>query len=70
MAGSYMYMNTKIGFKRSLSTHINLDIFMGINNFTGTQFPLMVFVNQLPDAYLPAPLNADVFGGINFKYNF
>ena len=70
MAGSYLYMNTKIGFRRSLSSHISLDIFTGINNFTGTQFPLMVFVNQLPDAYLPAPLNADVFGGINFKYNF
>jgi len=23
----------------------------------------------LPDAYIPAPKNANVFGGINLKYN-
>jgi hypothetical protein len=30
----------------------------------------MVFANQLPDAYLPAPRNAMVFGGLNLKYTF
>jgi iron complex outermembrane receptor protein len=42
---------------------------MGINNIGGTKYPMMVFVNQLPDAYLPAPPNAVVYGGINLKYN-
>ncbi len=70
MATSYMLLNSKIGFKRSLSAHCDLDLFVGVNNLTGVQYPLMVFVNQLPDAYLPAPLKANYFGGVNFKYNF
>jgi iron complex outermembrane receptor protein len=67
---SYSLLNTKLGFQRSLSAHCDIDIFFGINNITGTQYPYMVFVNQLPDAYLPAPYKANYFGGINFKYNF
>ena len=70
LATSYMLLNSKIGFKKSLSAHCELDVFMGVTNITGVQYPLMVFVNQLPDAYLPAPLKANYFGGINFKYNF
>ncbi|MES2004151.1 MAG: TonB-dependent receptor [Bacteroidota bacterium] len=68
-ATSYIVLNSKIGYRRSLSAHCDLDLSFGINNITGTQYPLMVFVNQLPDAYLPAPYKANYFGGINFKYN-
>lgn len=67
---SYSVLNSKIGFRRSLSVHCELDLSFGINNMTNTQYPYMVFVNQLPDAYLPAPKNAHYFGGIGFKYNF
>ena len=69
-ATSYSLLNTKLGFQHSISVHCDLDIFFGINNITGVQYPYMVFVNQLPDAYLPAPYKANYFGGINFKYNF
>ena len=69
-ATSYNLLNTKIGFKRSLSSHFDLDAFFGVNNITGVQYPLMIFVNQLPDAYLPAPPKAVVFGGLNLRYNF
>ena len=67
---SYSLLNVRIGFQRSLSVHCDLDIFLGANNLTGTQYAYMVFVNQLPDAYLPAPYKINYFGGINFKYNF
>ncbi len=67
---SYSLLNAKFGFQRSLSAHCDLDIFIGANNITGTQYAYMVFVNQLPDAYLPAPYKINYFGGINFKYNF
>ena len=67
---SYNLLNAKLGFRRSLSTHFDLDAYAGVNNITGTQYYFMVFVNQLPDAYLPAPKNANYFGGINLKYNF
>ena len=67
---SYMLLNTKLGYRRSIAAHVDIDLSLGMSNITNTQYPLMVFVNQLPDAYLPAPLAANIFGGINFKYNF
>jgi iron complex outermembrane recepter protein len=69
-ATSYNLLNAKIGFQRNLSNHFDIDAFLGAQNITNTQYPLMVFVNQLPDAYLPAPLYANFYGGINLKYNF
>jgi iron complex outermembrane receptor protein len=67
---SYHLINAKLGFQKAVCSHVDLDLFAGINNITGTQYACMVFVNQLPDAYLPAPYKANYFGGINVKYNF
>lgn len=67
---SYHLLNAKIGFQKAVCSHVDADLFFGINNITGTQYAYMVFVNQLPDAYLPAPYKANYFGGINVKYNF
>ena len=67
---SYQLLNAKLGFQKGLSTHFDIDAFFGVNNITGTQYAYMVFVNQLPDAYLPAPFKANYFGGINLKYIF
>lgn len=69
-ADSYSLLNTKIGIRRSLSSRFDFDAFFGINNITGVQYPIMIFVNQLPDAYIPAPPKAVVYGGLNLKYNF
>jgi iron complex outermembrane receptor protein len=69
-ATSYNLLNAKLGFKRSLSSHFDLDVFFGVNNITGVQYPIMIFVNQLPDAYIPAPPKAVYYGGLNLKYNF
>ncbi len=66
----YSLLNSKIGYQHSLSAHFDLDAFFGVNNITGIQYPIIVFVNQLPDAYIPAPYKANYFGGINLKYNF
>jgi iron complex outermembrane receptor protein len=68
-ASSYNLLNGKVGFKRNLSNHFFMDLFFGVNNLTGTQYPIMIFVNQLADAYIPAPPKAVVYGGINLKYN-
>lgn len=67
---SYSLLNGKVGLRRSFANHIDVDAFFGVNNITGTKYYYMVFVNQLPDAYLPAPYEANYFGGINLKYNF
>lgn len=69
-SSSYNLLNAKIGFRRDLSSRFNLDAFFGVNNITEVQYPLMVFINQLPDAYIPAPPKAVVFGGVNLKYYF
>lgn len=67
---SYNLLNGKIGFKTSINNHFSTDLYIGATNMTNTKYYLMVFANQLPDAYLPAPKNAMVFGGINLKYTF
>jgi iron complex outermembrane receptor protein len=67
---SFSLINAKLGFKRSLSNHVDVDVFVGGQNLTSTKYFLMVFVNQLPDAYIPAPRHANIFGGLNLKFNF
>ncbi len=67
---AYTLLNAKIGIQQHFLKHFDIDAYFGANNITETQYPLMVFVNQLPDAYLPAPPKVVYFGGINLKYNF
>jgi iron complex outermembrane receptor protein len=66
-APSYSLLNAKAGFRKSIS-HFNLDLFFGANNMTGSKYYFMVFVNQLPDAYIPAPRELNYYGGVNLKY--
>ncbi|MEI8097350.1 MAG: TonB-dependent receptor [Sediminibacterium sp.] len=67
---SYNLLNAKLGYQNKLSSKMSLDIYMGAINLTNVQYPFMVFANQLPDAYLPAPTTANFYGGVNLKYNF
>ncbi len=69
-APSYSLLNGKIGYQNSIGKHIDIDINFGIQNITNSLYPIMVFVNQLPDAFLKAPDKATYAGGINIKYNF
>lgn len=66
---AYSLLNAKLGFRKSIK-HIDFDIYAGANNITGIQYYQMVFVNQLPDSYIPAPNKINFFGGINLKYTF
>jgi iron complex outermembrane receptor protein len=65
----YHLLNAKVGLQRIIS-HFELDLYAGVNNITSTQYYTMVFVNQLPDSYIPAPNKINYFGGLNLKYNF
>jgi iron complex outermembrane receptor protein len=67
---SYNLLNAKAGIRQNISQHISVDAFVGANNITGIQYYNMIFVNQLPDAYLPAPKGTYYFGGLNLKYIF
>lgn len=68
--GSYSLLNAKIGVQHTFFKKLTGDLFFGANNITGVQYPYMVFLNQLPDAYLPAPKEINYFGGLNVKYTF
>lgn len=70
MTESFNLLNAKIGFKRMLGEHFDLELYAGADNFTGTQYYYMVFINQLNDAYLPAPINTNFYSGIHLKYIF
>lgn len=67
---AYSLFNAKVGYRTSLSDHFDLNLYGGVNNISGTQYANMVFINQLPDVYLPAPYKAVFFGGVSVKYNF
>ena len=67
---SYSLLNAKLGYRRSLSRHFDLDAYFGVNNIAGTKYPIMVLVNQIPDAYMVGPTEAVYFGSVNLKYTF
>ena len=69
-AGAYGLLNAKLGFRRIRGSKFDVDAYFGANNITGVQYYQMVFVNQVPDAYLPGPNKANFFGGVTLKYNF
>ena len=64
----YSLLGAKLGFRKSIKS-FSLDGYIGSKNITGTQYYDMVFVNQIPDAYIPAPNEINFFGGLNIKYN-
>ena len=68
--GSYGLLNAKIGYQNSLSKHFDIDLYFGVNNIANTRYPIAVFVNQVPDAYLAGPSKANYFAGVNLKYIF
>tara|TARA_R110002020_G_scaffold387546_1_gene598312 strand:+ start:117275 stop:119635 length:2361 start_codon:yes stop_codon:yes gene_type:complete len=65
---AYNLLNAKIGFKTTFN-RFNLNVYAGADNITGTQYYYMVFVNQLEDAYLPAPYEINYYGGIKLSYS-
>lgn len=69
-ARSFGLINAKIGIRRQLGLHLDLDVSAGAVNLGGVQYYQMVFINQLPDAYVAAPRNTQWFGSLGIKYNF
>lgn len=69
MTKAYNLVNARIGYQGSLSKHFDLDLYVGFNNIGGTRYPIAVFINQLPDAYLAGPRGANYFTGFSLKYN-
>lgn len=69
-SADYRLWNTKLGYQKALSGHFDMDLYFGVNNVFGEKYYYMIFINQLADAYIPAPKKANYFGGINLTYTF
>ena len=69
-AKAFGLLNAKIGFRKLFNSHFDFDVYFGANNIMSQQYYQMLFVNQLPDSYLPGPKDINYFGGLNFKYIF
>ncbi len=69
VADSYGLLNAKLGYRSSFG-HFDIDAYAGADNITGEKYYIMLFLNQLDDAYIPAPLDTVLYGGLNLKYNF
>jgi iron complex outermembrane receptor protein len=67
---SYALLNAKLGYRNNISSHFDIEMYAGVENIGGIKYPIAVFVNQLPDAYLGGPRSANYFGGMNLRYNF
>ena len=59
----YDLLKAKMEYSRNLG-NFELDVFAGAKNITGSQHYYMVFLNQLPDAYLPEPFEINYFSGL------
>lgn len=66
--GSYSLLGAKIGYRHSFG-RFDLDAYFAATNITNTKYPIMIFVNQFPDTYVAGPDKANVFAGLNLKYN-
>ena len=71
----YQVVNTKIGYRKSISKKIQFDIFLGINNILNEKYASMLLINagsfgnNAPRYYYPGePIN--YYSGFNLKYNF
>lgn len=69
-AKSYTLLNAKVGYRKTFLKQFDADIYFSAQNITSEKYYQMVFVNQLPDAYLPGPTKINYFGGATIKYNF
>ena len=67
---SYNLLNGKLGFKRNISSQWNIDVSLGVNNITAVKYPIMVFVNQIPDAYIAGPRKANYFAAVKLDFIF
>ncbi len=67
---AFSLVNAKVGFRHKWNEHWSTDLYAGAVNILGTKHFNMIFLNQLPDAYLAASPDINFFGGLNLKYTF
>ena len=74
-ADSYQLVNTKIGYKKMVGTHFQIDGFLGLNNVFDEKYASMLqinagsFGNNAPRYYYPGE-PSNYYAGLNLKYTF
>ncbi len=63
-------LNLKAGYHLPIGDAITIHAYAGANNITSERYYYMVFVNQLADAYLPAPDRINFYGGLDLRFQF
>lgn len=72
---AYQILNGKIGFKKSISKHVEINIYTGLNNITNSYYSSLTSLNAVtygggsPAYFNPSPTR-NGYLGFNFKYNF
>ncbi|HRO45552.1 TonB-dependent receptor [Agriterribacter sp.] len=72
---AYQVLNAKAGFKRSLSKHVEINIYAGLDNITNSRYSSMTALNAVaygggsPAYFSPSPAR-NGYGGLNVKYIF
>ncbi|MDR0207155.1 MAG: TonB-dependent receptor [Bacteroidales bacterium] len=62
-------LNMKIGYLKRIKG-FEIHLYVGANNMTCSQYYTMVFINQLPDSYIPGADRINFYGGVALKYYF
>ena len=74
-ADSYQLIHTKLGYKKSIGNHFQIDGFLGINNIFNEKYASMLqinagsFGNNAPRYYYPGE-PSNYYAGINLNYFF
>lgn len=70
-ANAYHLLNGKLGYRKKISSHFNIDIFAGMDNMTGAVYATHIFLNSrdYPKIYNPMPGETWYAGG-SLKYIF
>ena len=74
-ADSYQLVNTKMGYKKSIGDHFQIDGFLGVNNIFNEKYASMLQINagsfgsNAPRYYYPGE-PSNYYAGINLNYLF
>ena len=74
-AGSYTLVNSKLGYRSSLGSHFNLDIYVGSDNMLSSTYSSLIFLNlpnptnNRPLFFNPAP-KITYYTGTVLRYTF
>jgi len=62
-------LNMKAGYLKRFK-NFEMNLFLGANNMTCTQYYTMAMIDHLPEPYIPGPDKINFYGGVGMRYYF